>query len=190
MYKIIVYSPELGARYYSKGFDIQTFSSKEEAQQAAIQAADAYPEFQFIIEEEKTMQEIIILSGEGTTGTTTVYDGERTEAAIQAHLVAARAGGDRWAKAYIYTHNNEAGRVYYNIDEPSDLRNFGPTYDEFFRSRQNGESRTRPGLGITYILTDGFYAEWDPGDDEDTADAMHGPLAWAAYIAGDREYIV
>ena len=52
MYKIIVYSPELGSRYYSIGFDIQTYQTQEEAQEAAEKAADAYPEFQFIVTEE------------------------------------------------------------------------------------------------------------------------------------------
>lgn len=78
------------------------------------------------------------------------------------------------------------------------------SYDAFRHHIMTGESRNRPGVGVGYILLDGFYAEWAYGDietDEDgevtpagwaeveRIDAEQAPLAYAAYLAGEAEYI-
>lgn len=55
---------------------------------------------------------ILILSGEGNNGTFKEYAGKRTEQALKSRLTKERAGGDRWAKAYIYSHTNDGGDVY------------------------------------------------------------------------------
>lgn len=67
---------------------------------------------------------IIIVSGEGTQGKVEEYSGKKTERAIRNRLAQERQGGDRWANAYIYSHSNDGGDVFYNFDEPSEQRHF------------------------------------------------------------------
>ena len=61
------------------------------------------------------------------------------------------------------------------------------TFEEFARKMMNGESRSNPGLGVTYILiTDDdnneFYVEWeyvdDDQDDINAADVYDIYLNW------------
>lgn len=61
--------------------------------------------------------EIVILSGEGEIGTFEKYNGKRTVKEIRSRLTSERCHGDRWAKAYMYMHESETGRVYISLDE-------------------------------------------------------------------------
>ncbi len=59
---------------------------------------------------------IHIVSGEGTgPGTVELYTGKRTERAIKMRLTKERCGGDRWARASIYTHTADYG-IKYGVD--------------------------------------------------------------------------
>lgn len=49
---------------------------------------------------------IIIVSGEGISGSYTEYKGKRTMRAINTYLKKERCNGDRWAYAKVYSHNN------------------------------------------------------------------------------------
>ncbi len=60
---------------------------------------------------------IIIVSGEGECGTVETYNGKRTMRAIKLRLTKERCGGARWAKAKVYSHTNDGGDVYVEIDE-------------------------------------------------------------------------
>ncbi len=59
--------------------------------------------------------EILIVSGEGEQGTSEVYTGKRTRRAIKMRLTKEECGGDRWAKAKVFSHESELGNVYINI---------------------------------------------------------------------------
>lgn len=59
---------------------------------------------------------ILIVSGEGEEGHTGTYTGKRTMRAIKQRLARERCGGDRWAIAKVYSHTNEGGDVYLDID--------------------------------------------------------------------------
>lgn len=52
---------------------------------------------------------IAILSGEGSRGTWERYNGARAARAIRARLTRERAGGDRWARAYVYVGRDADG---------------------------------------------------------------------------------
>ena len=68
---------------------------------------------------------ILIQSGEGETGTVEVYSGKRTSRAIKTRLTKERACGDRWAKAWILSHDNADGQeVYRDFDNPDNQRTF------------------------------------------------------------------
>ena len=62
--------------------------------------------------ERKMERKIIIQSGKGTTGSYELYAGKQSDHAIKLHLSRERAGGDRWARAWEYTHESEFGPVY------------------------------------------------------------------------------
>ena len=65
---------------------------------------------------------ILILSGEGIQGTFEEYRGKRTERALGMKLKKDSCHGDRWAKAYIYLHNDENGDpVYMNLENTNDM---------------------------------------------------------------------
>ena len=59
---------------------------------------------------------IQIISGEGEVGTTDKYTGKRSLLAIKRRLTKERCHGDRWAKAVVYSHSNDYGDVYVNIN--------------------------------------------------------------------------
>lgn len=60
---------------------------------------------------------IAIASGEGDRGGYTEYTGKRTERALKTYLTKEKCHGDRWAKAYVFTgENNIYGDVYINIE--------------------------------------------------------------------------
>lgn len=54
---------------------------------------------------------IVIVSGEGERGHIEAYQGARTMRAIKARLTRERCGGDRWARAEVYSHESAAGPV-------------------------------------------------------------------------------
>lgn len=60
--------------------------------------------------------EIRIVSGEGEVGTTEIYNGKRTLRAIKMRLTKERCGGDRWAKAKVFSHSNGYGDVYVDVE--------------------------------------------------------------------------
>lgn len=60
--------------------------------------------------------EIRIVYGEGDVGTVERYTGKRTLRAIKMRLTKERCSGDRWAKALVFSHANDAGDVFINID--------------------------------------------------------------------------
>ena len=66
---------------------------------------------------------IVILSGEGEVGTYSSYMGAYTERAIRSRLSKERCNGDRWAKAYIYSHlTDDDQRVFVNLENDADMR--------------------------------------------------------------------
>lgn len=68
---------------------------------------------------------IVIHSGEGTTGALEVFEGTRTLRAIRMRLRKEEQNGDRWARAYIFSHTSDFGDVYQQIDG-DDQRIFSP----------------------------------------------------------------
>lgn len=58
---------------------------------------------------------IVIVSGEGEQGTVENYEGARTIPEITRALNKERNGGDRWAKAKVFSHHNGAD-VYVDIE--------------------------------------------------------------------------
>lgn len=60
--------------------------------------------------------EIRIVSGEGEVGTIDGYNGKRTLRAIKMRLTKERCGGDRWAKAKVFSHSNEYGDVFVDVE--------------------------------------------------------------------------
>lgn len=60
--------------------------------------------------------EIHIVAGEGELGTTEIYNGARTIRAIKTRLTKERCGGDRWAKAKVYSHSNDLGAVFVDVE--------------------------------------------------------------------------
>ena len=63
----------------------------------------------------ETAHHVLILSGEGETGTEAEYTGRRTMRAINRRMNIERCNGDRWAMAYAYSHSNEHGNVYIDL---------------------------------------------------------------------------
>ncbi len=59
---------------------------------------------------------IQIISGEGEIGGIEPYTGKRSLRAIRQRLTKERCGGDRWAKARVFSHQNEYGDVWLDID--------------------------------------------------------------------------
>ena len=59
--------------------------------------------------------DILIVSGEGEVGGTESYNGTRTMRAIKSRLTRERCHGDRWARALVYSHDAEHGRVYVDV---------------------------------------------------------------------------
>jgi hypothetical protein len=67
--------------------------------------------------------DMVIMSGEGTgEGTIERYEGKRTPAAIRSRLSRERAGGDRWADAWIETRRGVYGKLSKGLDELVDRR--------------------------------------------------------------------
>ena len=60
--------------------------------------------------------DIVIVSGEGELGRAEVYTGKRTSRAVKLRLTKERCHDDRWAKAIVYSHENEWGKVGINIE--------------------------------------------------------------------------
>lgn len=60
--------------------------------------------------------EIRIVSGEGEVGTSEIYNGKRTMRAIKMRLTKERCGGDRWATAKVFSHKNEHGDVFIDVE--------------------------------------------------------------------------
>ncbi len=71
-----------------------------------------------LIEDESN--DIKILSGEGDYGNFEVYTGKRRPRAIKMRLTRERCGGDRWARALVYSHTvHGAGfskDIYYDVE--------------------------------------------------------------------------
>ena len=74
-----------------------------------------------LIEDEDN--EIKILSGEGDYGNFEIYTGKRTPRAIKMRLTKERCGGDRWARALVYSHSNGYYDIYYDL-ETGDAKSF------------------------------------------------------------------
>ena len=67
-------------------------------------------------------EKILIVSGEGEgPGIVEVFEGRRTLRAIKMRLARERCGGQRWARAVAYSHTNDGGDVYINV-ETGELR--------------------------------------------------------------------
>ena len=60
--------------------------------------------------------EIRIVSGEGEVGTTEIYNGKRSLRAIKMRLTKERCGGDRWARAIVFSHANNYGDVFVDVE--------------------------------------------------------------------------
>lgn len=60
--------------------------------------------------------EIRIVAGEGEVGTVEVYNGKRTIRAIKMRITKERCRGDRWAQAKVFSHSNEFGDVFVDIE--------------------------------------------------------------------------
>lgn len=67
-----------------------------------------------LIEDENN--DIKILSGEGDYGNFEIYTGKRTPRAIKMRLTKERCGGDRWARALVYSHSLHCYDIYYNLE--------------------------------------------------------------------------
>lgn len=65
---------------------------------------------------ENKANKIIIVSGEGENGGAETFLGKRTIRAIKMRLTKERSGGDRWAKAKVYSHTNDFGDVYGDVE--------------------------------------------------------------------------
>jgi hypothetical protein len=67
---------------------------------------------------EKLIQanEIMIVSGEGENGAVEIYSGKRTIRAIKMRLTKERCHGDRWAKSKVYSHSNDYGDVFVDVE--------------------------------------------------------------------------
>lgn len=57
--------------------------------------------------------EIKIVSGEGNIGTVETYLGKQTPKAIAQRLTRERSGGDRWARAELFSHYADDGKKIY-----------------------------------------------------------------------------
>lgn len=66
---------------------------------------------------------IQIFSGEGDYGSFELFTGKRTMRAIKMRLTKERCGGDRWARALVYSHSNDHYDIYYNL-ETGDVKAF------------------------------------------------------------------
>lgn len=60
--------------------------------------------------------EIRIVSGEGAVGTSEIYNGKRTIRAIKMRLTKERCGGARWANARVFSHSNDYGDVFADVE--------------------------------------------------------------------------
>ena len=65
---------------------------------------------------EITKEDIIILSGEGEIGTYELYEDRKSPKVIRDRLEKERCGGDRWAQAFIYSHDSKHGPVYIDFE--------------------------------------------------------------------------
>lgn len=59
---------------------------------------------------------IVIVSGEGEVGTVENYSGKRTIRAIKVRLTKERCDGQRWATAKVYSHSNDWGDVFVDVE--------------------------------------------------------------------------
>ena len=59
--------------------------------------------------------EIRIVSGEGVLGASEPYTGKRTMRAIKMRLTRERCGGDRWARAVVFSYAAEYGDVFVDV---------------------------------------------------------------------------
>lgn len=60
--------------------------------------------------------EIRVVSGEGEVGTCEIYNGKRTIRAIKMRLTKERCGGDRRANAKVFSHSNNYGDVFVDVE--------------------------------------------------------------------------
>lgn len=65
---------------------------------------------------------MLIMSGEGETGTIERYEGARTAQAIRSRLSRERGHGDRWARVWIETRPGIYGKLSKGLDEIEDER--------------------------------------------------------------------
>jgi hypothetical protein len=72
------------------------------------------PRLVALVEDEE--KPIKIISGEGERGVIEDYDDERSIAALKDRLDEERCGGDRWAKALVYSYEAKGGKVYVNVE--------------------------------------------------------------------------
>lgn len=63
---------------------------------------------------------IVIISGEGDCGVIELYTGKECD--LKKALKKARCGGDRWARAYKYSHETAGCSTYANVENPEDMR--------------------------------------------------------------------
>ena len=64
-----------------------------------------------------TNHPIYIIAGEGEVGSIEEYTGKRTVRAIKLRLARERRGGDRWARASVYSHEARlGGEVWFDVE--------------------------------------------------------------------------
>lgn len=75
----------------------------------------------------KQDKQIVIFSGEGEVGTFVRYEGKKSVLAIKSRLTKERCGGDRWAKAFTFSHELQFGEMVFIDLENGDMRTINPS---------------------------------------------------------------
>jgi hypothetical protein len=99
-----------GERDPQKIFDAP-YEDEEDIVLNAWNKANEYEDFLYWGESTYRRKIIAIISGEGEIGTVSRYTGKDSDIAIKSKLTRERCNGDRWAKAVIYSHKNNYGRI-------------------------------------------------------------------------------
>lgn len=73
---------------------------------------------------ENENRDVLIISGEGEQESFELYTGKRSIRAIKSRLTCERCGGDRWARAEIFSHYpHNGGDAFINL-ETGDYRSY------------------------------------------------------------------